>query len=51
MSKSFSAPSTIRRIAAQRVFQSGRGKPVVLAIGVPQPVQPQIGPAQYRSQG
>jgi hypothetical protein len=38
MSKSFAAPSTIRRIAARRVFQSARGKPVVLTIGVPQPV-------------
>jgi hypothetical protein len=38
MRKSFAAPSTIRRIAARRVFQSTRGKPVVLTIGVPQPV-------------
>jgi hypothetical protein len=38
MSKSFAAPSTIRRIAARRVFQSASGKPVVLTIGVPQPV-------------
>jgi hypothetical protein len=38
MSKSFAAPSTIRRTAARRVFQSARGKPVVLTIGVPQPV-------------
>jgi hypothetical protein len=38
MSKSFAAPRTIRRIAARRVFQSASGKPVVLTIGVPQPV-------------
>src|SRR5436190_24334026 len=38
MSKSFAAPRTIRRIAAQRVFRSPTGKPVVLTIGVPQPV-------------
>jgi len=38
MSKSFAAPRTIRRIAARRVFHSANGKPVVLAIGVPQPV-------------
>jgi hypothetical protein len=38
MTKSFAAPSTIRRIAARRVFQSANGKPVVLTIGVPQPV-------------
>ena len=38
MSKSFAAPSTIRRIAARRVFQTANGKPVVLTIGVPQPV-------------
>jgi hypothetical protein len=38
MSKSFAAPRTIRRIAARRVFQSADGKPVVLTIGVPQPV-------------
>jgi hypothetical protein len=38
MSKSFAAPRTIRRIAARRVFQSANGKPVVLTIGVPQPV-------------
>src|SRR5205823_4986591 len=38
MSKSFAAPRTIRRIAAQRVFQSANGKPVVLTLGVPQPV-------------
>jgi hypothetical protein len=38
MSKSFAAPRTIRRIAARRVFQSANGKPVVVTIGVPQPV-------------
>ena len=38
MSRSFAAPRTIRRIAARRVFQSADGKPVVLTIGVPQPV-------------
>jgi hypothetical protein len=38
MSKSFSTPRTIRRIAARRVFHSAHGKPVVLTIGVPQPV-------------
>jgi hypothetical protein len=38
MSKSFAAPRTIRRIAARRVFQSANGKPVVLTLGVPQPV-------------
>lgn len=38
MPKSFAAPRRIRRIAARRVFQSANGKPVVLTIGVPQPV-------------
>jgi hypothetical protein len=38
LSTSFAAPRTIRRIAARRVFQSADGKPVVLTIGVPQPV-------------
>jgi hypothetical protein len=38
MSKSFAAPRTIRRIAARRAFQLANGKPVVLTIGVPQPV-------------
>jgi hypothetical protein len=38
MSKPFAAPRTIQRIAARRVFQSAKGKPVVLTIGVPQPV-------------
>jgi hypothetical protein len=38
MSNSFAAPPTIRRIAARRVFLSANGKPVVLTLGVPQPV-------------
>ena len=38
MRESFAAPRTIRRITARRVFQSANGKPVVLTIGVPQPV-------------
>ena len=38
MSKSFAAPRTVRRIAARRVFRSPNGKPVVLTMGVPQPV-------------
>jgi len=38
MSK-FAAPRTIRRIAARRVFQLPNGKPVVLTLGVPQPVR------------
>lgn len=38
MSRSFAAPRTIRRIAARRVFQLPSGKPVVLTLGVPQPV-------------
>jgi hypothetical protein len=38
MRKSFAAPRTIRRIAARRVFQSASGRPVLLTIGVPQPV-------------
>jgi hypothetical protein len=38
MSKSFAAPRTIRRIAARRAFQFAKEKPVVLTIGVPQPV-------------
>ena len=38
MTKSFAAPPRIRRIAARRVFKSPNGKPVVLTIGVPQPV-------------
>jgi hypothetical protein len=38
MRESFAAPRTIRRIAARRVFQSTAGKPIVLTLGVPQPV-------------
>src|SRR5262245_1653448 len=38
MTKPFTAPSTIRRIAARRVFKSANGRPVVLTIGVPQRV-------------
>jgi Domain of unknown function (DUF6968) len=38
MRESFAAPRTIRRIAARRVFQSTEGKPIVLTLGVPQPV-------------
>ena len=38
MSKSFAAPRTIRRIAARRAFRSPNGKPVVLTLGVPQPI-------------
>lgn len=38
MRKSYSAPGTIRRIAARRVFLSANGKTVVLTIGVPQQV-------------
>jgi hypothetical protein len=38
MRKSFAAPPRIRRIAARRVFKAPSGKPVVLTIGVPQPV-------------
>jgi hypothetical protein len=38
MSESFTAPRVIRRIAARRVFRSPHGKPVVLTLGVPQPV-------------
>ena len=38
MSKSFAAPRTIRRIAARRVFKAPSGKPVVVTLGVPQPV-------------
>jgi len=34
----FSAPATIRRVAARRTFRSARGRPVVLTIGVPQRV-------------
>jgi hypothetical protein len=38
MSKTFAAPPTIRRIAARRVFKAPSGKPVVVTLGVPQPV-------------
>lgn len=38
MSKSFAAPSSIRRIAARRVFKAPGGKPVVVTLGVPQAV-------------
>jgi hypothetical protein len=38
MTRSFAAPRTIRRIAARRVFQSPKGKPVILTLGVPEPV-------------
>jgi hypothetical protein len=38
MRKSFAAPRVIHRIAARRVFHLPNGKPVVLTIGVPQPV-------------
>jgi hypothetical protein len=38
MSKSFAAPPKIRRIAARRMFKAPSGKPVVVTLGVPQPV-------------
>jgi hypothetical protein len=38
MSKSFAAPPRIRRIAARRVYKAPSGKPVVVTLGVPQPV-------------
>ena len=38
MSKSFAAPPRIRRIAARRVYKASSGKPVVVTLGVPQPV-------------
>jgi hypothetical protein len=38
MRNSFVAPRTIRRIAAQRVFQTLTGKSVVITLGVPQAV-------------
>jgi hypothetical protein len=38
MSKPFAAPPTIRRIAARRAFKTPDGKPVVVTLGVPQPV-------------
>jgi len=39
MNKSVAAPRVIRRIAARRVFELPNGKPVVLTIGVPQPLR------------
>lgn len=38
MSKSFAAPPRIRRIAARRVYRGPSGNPVVVTLGVPQPV-------------
>jgi len=38
MTRSFAAPTTIRRVAARRVFQSANGESVVLTVGVPQRV-------------
>ena len=38
MSRAFAAPRTIRRIAARRVYESARGRPVTVTIGVPQAV-------------
>ena len=38
MRKSAAPPSTIRRIAARRVFKGPRGKPVVVTLGVPRAV-------------
>ncbi len=38
MSKSFAAPPRIRQIAARRVYRAPSGKPVVVTLGVPQPV-------------
>ena len=38
MIQSFAAPSRIRRIAARRVYRAPSGKPVVVTLGVPQPV-------------
>ncbi len=38
MGNSFAAPSTIRQIAARRVFKSASGTPVVVTLGVPRPV-------------
>jgi hypothetical protein len=38
MSQSFAAPPRIRRIAARRVYKALSGKPVVVTLGVPQPV-------------
>jgi len=38
MTRSFSAPRTIRRIAARRAFKAPRGRRVVLTLGVPRRV-------------
>lgn len=38
MSKAFTAPSTIHRVAARRIFTRPDGKPVVLTLGVPRRV-------------
>ena len=38
MTRSFAAPPKIRRIAARRVYRAPGGKPVVVTLGVPQPV-------------
>jgi hypothetical protein len=38
MSKSFTAPPRIRRIAARRVYRAASGTRVVVTLGVPQPV-------------
>jgi hypothetical protein len=38
MSNSFAAPLRIRRIAARRVYKAPSGKPIVVTLGVPQPV-------------
>src|SRR5438132_11421266 len=38
MRRSSAAPRTVRRVAARRVFQLPNGKPVVVTLGVPQPV-------------
>ena len=38
MSKSFTAPPSIRQIAARRVYRAASGTRVVVTLGVPQPV-------------
>ena len=38
MSESFAAPPRIRRIAARRMYRAPSGKPVVVTLGVPEPV-------------
>ena len=38
MSKSLDAPPQIRRVAARRVYRASTGRPVVVTLGVPQPV-------------